>query len=139
MIKSLHLKVLPRWTKIGEERREMMPEPKFSTLAKSVWIVDCHFLQNLPKQRSSVPTVWRFNHFSNHSHITWNSSITLWKLTVWKFSNYSTSHILREINFCESRVSKYAILTFSAPLKFSFCEFLHLSNLILLKIKSQSL
>ena len=46
--------------------------------------------------------------------------------TVWKFGTICPStKVFREINFCESGISKFAILTVSAPLKFGFSEFLH--------------
>ena len=38
--------------------------------------------------------------------------------TVWKFQDFSTSQILREISFREFRRSKTAILTFLETLKF---------------------
>ena len=46
-------------------------------------------------------------------------------VTVWKFGNFPTMQNLREINFCESGVSKSAILKVSAPLKLDISEFLH--------------
>ena len=45
--------------------------------------------------------------------------------TVWIFSNFTATQILREINFCECGVSKSAILTILTPLNFGFSEFLH--------------
>ena len=44
---------------------------------------------------------------------------------VWKFGNFPATQILREINFCESGVSKSTISTVLVPLKVSFSEFLH--------------
>jgi len=45
--------------------------------------------------------------------------------TVWKFGNFPATHILREINFWASGVSKSAILIVLTPLKvkFGFSEF----------------
>ena len=45
--------------------------------------------------------------------------------TVWKFGNILATEISREINFCVFRVSKYGILTVSAPLDFDLTTFLH--------------
>ena len=45
--------------------------------------------------------------------------------TVWKFFKFPATQFLCEINFCESGVSKSAILIIIEVLKFSFCEFLH--------------
>ena len=38
---------------------------------------------------------------------------------------FPTTQILREINFCKPRVSKSAILTVLAPMKFGLSEFMH--------------
>ena len=46
-------------------------------------------------------------------------------ITAWKFGNFPANQILREINFCQSGVSKSATLPVSAPLKFDFSEILH--------------
>ena len=48
--------------------------------------------------------------------------------TVWKFENFSTTHILREIEIGESRprVTKSAIITNWKGLNFWFHEFLHI-------------
>ena len=44
--------------------------------------------------------------------------------TVWNFHNFSTTQILREINFEDSRIAKSAILTHLEALNFDFYEFL---------------
>ena len=46
--------------------------------------------------------------------------------TVWKFHDFSTTQILREINFWNFRSAKSAILTNLEALKFDFYEFFHL-------------
>ena len=46
-------------------------------------------------------------------------------ITMWKFKKFSTTQILREISFGDSRSAKYAILTHLESLKFDFHEFLH--------------
>ena len=45
--------------------------------------------------------------------------------TVWKFQDFSIIHILREINFEDSKSAKSAILTHLEALNFDFYEFLH--------------
>ena len=47
-------------------------------------------------------------------------------ITVWKFQDLSVIHILREINFGESRSAKPAIVTHFEPLIFYFYAFLYL-------------
>ena len=42
---------------------------------------------------------------------------------MWKFQDFSITHILREINFGDSLSAKLAILTHSEALNFNFHEF----------------
>ena len=44
----------------------------------------------------------------------------LYKYTVWKMHDFSSTHILREIEVWDSRSAKYAILTHLNPLNFDF-------------------
>ena len=44
---------------------------------------------------------------------------------MWKFHNFSITHILREINFEDSRSAKSAIFTDLEALNFDFYEILH--------------
>ena len=44
---------------------------------------------------------------------------------MWKFHDFSSTQILREINFGDFRVSKSAIWTHLEALNFDFHEFLH--------------
>ena len=44
-------------------------------------------------------------------------------VTVWKFHDYSITHILREINFGDSRSAKSAIFAILEALIFDFQEF----------------
>ena len=47
--------------------------------------------------------------------------------TVWKFQDFSSTQILRDIYFGESRSSTTAILTYSEALNFDFFyQFLHI-------------
>ena len=55
--------------------------------------------------------------------------------TVWKFHDFFT-HILREINFWESRSAKSAISTHLEALNHDFYEFLHFFRLKFTKIQS---
>ena len=48
-----------------------------------------------------------------------------WAYTVWKFHDFSTIQILREINFMDSRSAKSVILTHLEALNFDFYAFLH--------------
>ena len=48
--------------------------------------------------------------------------------TEWKFHYFSITHILREINFGDSRSSKSAISTLISALNMSFYEFLYLNG-----------
>ena len=52
--------------------------------------------------------------------VSWQHKPKQHSVEIWQFS----LTILREINFGESGVSKSAILTVSAPLKFGFSDFL---------------
>ena len=45
-------------------------------------------------------------------------------LTVWKFYDFSIIHILREINFGESRSEKSTIVSHLVALNFDFLHFL---------------
>ena len=44
---------------------------------------------------------------------------------MWKFHDFAATHILREINFWDSRSAKSAILTHLEALNFDFHGFLH--------------
>ena len=44
---------------------------------------------------------------------------------MWKFHDFSITHILREIKFEDSRSAKSAIFTHLEALNFAFCEILH--------------
>ena len=44
---------------------------------------------------------------------------------MWKFQNFSITHILREINFGESRSAKSAVLTHLEVLNFDSYKILH--------------
>ena len=44
---------------------------------------------------------------------------------MWKFHDFSITHILREINFGDSTRAKSAILTHLEVLNFAFYEILH--------------
>ena len=48
--------------------------------------------------------------------------------TVWKFHDFSITHILREIKFEVSRSAKSAILTLLEALNFYFYERLHIKK-----------
>ena len=45
--------------------------------------------------------------------------------TVWKFHDFSITHILREINFGVSKRAKSVILKYFETLDFDFYEFVH--------------
>ena len=47
------------------------------------------------------------------------------EMTVWKFQDFSIIHILREINFEDSRSAKSTILTNLEALNFAIQDFLH--------------
>ena len=51
-----------------------------------------------------------------------------WELTMWKFQDFSTTQILREINFGHFEAQKTAIWTIWAALDFEFLGTLTLSN-----------
>ena len=61
--------------------------------------------------------------------------------TVSKYDYFPATQNLREINFCESGVSKSAIFTVSEPLKLGFSEFLQFFRTVKLpkNEKSESL
>ena len=46
--------------------------------------------------------------------------------TMWNFHDFSTTQILREINFRDARSAKSAIFTYLEPLNFDSYEFLHI-------------
>ena len=48
--------------------------------------------------------------------------------TVWKFQDFATTQILREINFWDSWSAKSDILTHLEALNFDTYEFLHISE-----------
>ena len=52
-------------------------------------------------------------------------------LTAWKFQDFSVTHILREINFGESRSSKTAVFAF-----FENLDFVNLLNFSLQKVQN---
>ena len=49
-------------------------------------------------------------------------------LTMWKFSNFPATLILREINFADFTRSKTVVLTFSEALNFDFWKNFTLEN-----------
>ena len=79
-----------------EETHKICPKAKFVTRKNSL----CHFEMCCKSFHSCLTNCERV-------------------CTVWKFGNYPAIQILRELNFCKSRVSKYATYLDS------FSEFLH--------------
>ena len=59
-------------------------------------------------------------------------------ITVWKFPNFSTPQILREIDFWDPRSAKIAILTHLEALNFDFYEFLQFLKAKFCEINSQN-
>ena len=53
---------------------------------------------------------------------------------MWKFDKFSIAHILREINFWNSKSAKLAILTHLEALNFDFQEFLHFLKAVIYQI-----
>ena len=63
-----------------------------------------------------------------------------WENTMWKFQDFFTTQILREINFGDFEAPKTVILTIRAGLNFEFLQIFDISKSeIFLKIKIQSL
>ena len=71
-----------------------------------------------------------FKNFYVKSHCQW------YQRTVWKFHDFSTSQILREIIFWDSRSAKSTILTHLVSLNFEFTDFCTFWRLEFTRIQS---
>ena len=100
-------------------------------VASDIFTDICQFSEELEvalPQRLQTSMALYSNNLSGLVLLTDDAKVILIKVsyqvsTVWKFHNFSTTQILRELNFLDSRSAKYAILKHLEALNFDFNDF----------------